>query len=387
MSHFFSYAFRPFFLLNGIFSVAVVAIWVLALYGRGPDTLPVNIVYWHGHEMLIGFAVASVAGFVLTAVATWTGRPPVHGNALMLLVGSWLAGRLTMLFSGELPAMLVAAVDMSFPLLLVIYIGNEVFSARNERNYPVVAITILIALFNSIYHLSLLGVLRLSIDADRIALYLLMHLILLLITVIAGRILPNFTANWLRAHGATRLPVSGDSSDRITVFVTAVTGLFAAVAPLSQFTAVLAFGAAIMHGYRLARWCGLATWREPLLFVLHAAYAWLPIGYALLGCSVMGWLVQPTIALHALTMGGIGFMILAVTTRVALAHTGRRLHASRMTVIAYWALLISVILRLAGPYGANYLVVVTASAFMWGLAFALFVWVYWPYLTGPRVDQ
>jgi uncharacterized protein involved in response to NO len=124
-----------------------------------------------------------------------------------------------------------------------------------------------------------------------------------------------------------------------------------------------------------------------LLFVLHAAYAWLPIGYALLGCAILGWFVPATIALHALTMGGIAFMILAVTTRVALAHTGRKLHASRLTVLAYWALLVSVVLRLVSPYGTSYLTFVTLSAMAWGAAFALFIWVYGPILTGPRVDE
>jgi uncharacterized protein involved in response to NO len=387
VQHLFSYAFRPFFLLNGIFAIAVMAVWMFALYGFGPDTLPVNIVYWHGHEMLVGFAAATIAGFILTAVATWTGRPPVRGGALMLLVGCWLLGRLVMAYANVLPAALVAVVDMLFPMLLVIYVAKEVVGAGNKRNYPIVYIVAFIALFNSMFHLSLLGVLKLSSDADRVALYLLMHLVLLLISVIGGRIVPNFTANWLRSEGESRLPVAGGTVDRLTIIATLATGLFAAFLPVSGVTAVLAFAAAALHAYRLAQWRGLAARREPLLFVLHAAYAWLPIGYALLGCAILGWFVPATIALHALTMGGIAFMILAVTTRVALAHTGRKLHASRLTVLAYWALLVSVVLRLVSPYGTSYLTFVTLSAIAWGVAFALFIWVYGPILAGPRVDE
>lgn len=387
MNIFFSYAFRPFFLLNGIFAAVVVAVWMFALHGAGPAVLPVNIVYWHGHEMLVGFAMASIAGFVLTAVATWTDRPPVQGARLALLALTWLLGRVVMFFSGTLPAGLVAAIDMSFPVLLVIYVAREVFGAANQRNYPIVAITGFLALFNLMFHLSALGFIHLSIDADRIALYLLIHLVLLLVTVIGGRILPNFSANWLRAHGDSRLPVVEGWVDRLTIMLTVATGLFAAFLPMSRVTAGLALAAAAVHGYRLVRWRGIGTRSEPLLFVLHAAYAWLPVGYALLGCAILGWLVPATVALHALTMGGIAFMVLAVTTRVALAHTGRKLHATRLTVVAYWLLLVAIILRVLSPFGGDYLTVVNASAIAWVAAFTLFVWVYWPILTGPPVDK
>jgi uncharacterized protein involved in response to NO len=142
-----------------------------------------------------------------------------------------------------------------------------------------------------------------------------------------------------------------------------------------------------MHGLRLSRWRGLATTEEPLLFVLHVAYLWLPVGYALTACSVFGWLFPPTAALHALTMGGVGGMILAVTTRVALAHTGRPLHAARLTVIAYCIFTIAVFVRVLGPlFDSGSLAMIDLSALGWIVTFAIFSWVYWPVLTGPRVD-
>ena len=387
MSHFLSYAFRPFFLLNGIFAVVALAIWVFVLHGAGPDTLPVNSVYWHGHEMLVGFVMAAIAGFILTAVATWTGRPALQGAPLGLLVLAWLTGRVAMGFGAKLPAIWVAVLDMAFPLLLVMFVAREVVGGGSKRNYPIVFITALLALFNFLYHASELGMLRLSIGADRIALYLMIHLALLLITVIAGRIVPNFSANWLRAHGHEHLPRSYTFLDRLTILLTVSTGLFAAFVPVSPVTGYLAFSAALAHGIRLSRWRGFATWPEPLLFVLHAAYLWLPIGYALLGCAVFGWLVPATVALHALTMGATGFMVLAVTTRVALAHTGRKLHAARLTVLAYWIMLTAIVLRVLSPFTGNYLAVVDLAAFGWMLAFGLFTWVYWPVLTGPSVKQ
>ena len=172
-----------------------------------------------------------------------------------------------------------------------------------------------------------------------------------------------------------------------TILLTLATGLFAAVVPMRPITGVLAFLTAILHAVRLAGWCGFRTRHEPLLFVLHVAYAWLPVGYALTGLAVFWQRLPPTSALHALTVGAIGLMILAVTTRVALAHTGRALHASRLTVWAYWALGCAALLRVVSPLGGWYLTLLDASILFWILAFALFYRVYKPVLLTPRVDE
>jgi uncharacterized protein involved in response to NO len=233
-----------------------------------------------------------------------------------------------------------------------------------------------------------MGIIGLAVGADLIAVYLLIHLVLLLITVIGGRIVPSFTANWLRAQGQTRMPVSGGWLDRLTILFTIATGLFHSVLPVSRVTGALALSTGVLHGMRLLRWRGLATWREPLLFVLHAAYFWLPAGYLLLGSAIYLQFMPMSVALHALTMGGVAFMILAVSTRVALAHTGRQLHASKLTVCAYCFLLLAVLLRLISPLaGGAYFTLVDSSALAWVVAFVLFVLVYWPVLTGPRVDE
>ena len=370
---FWSYAFRPFFLLNGLFAVLAMAVWVLALHGVG---LPANV-GWHAHEMLIGFAMAAVAGFVLTAVATWTGRQPVAGAALGLLVTAWLAGRVAMAFAHELPGGVVAVADMAFPLLLCALIGREVLAAGNRRNFPIVGLVALLVLINAGFHLG----------HELTSAYLAIHVILLLITVIAGRIIPSFTANWLRARGAEQMPANATMLNIVTIVATAATGIGAVVAPTSPVTGVSAVIAAVAHGLRLAGWRGLATTGEPLLFVLHVAYLWLPVGYALTALAVFGSMFPNTAALHALTMGAIGSMILAVTTRVALGHTGRRLHAARLTVVAYGALTAAVFVRIAASFaGDAYLGMVDIAALGWMAAFALFSWVYWPVLTGPRVD-
>lgn len=383
MHPFLSYSFRPFFLLNALFALAIVIVWVLVLQGKGPATLPANTMLWHGHEMLVGFAMATIAGFILTAVATWTGRAPVNGWPLALLVFAWLAGRAAMMLSGVMPAWLVALLDMAFPLLFSFFAAREIIAAGNRRNFPIVGITLLLAMLNLVYHL---GAMQLLPEGDRLAVYLLIHTILLLITVIAGRVVPNFTANWLRTRGATSLPVNNVLVDRATILVTVAVGIGASTAATSPVTGVLALVAAALHAIRLSRWCGLATVDEPLLFVLHVAYAWLPIGYAMTGCVVFGWIFVPTAALHVLTMGAIGGMIFAMTTRVPLGHTGRPLTASRLTALAYLMLMLAVLTRVVGPLvSPDYLSTVQWSASGWVIAFAIFAWVYWPVLTRPSL--
>ncbi len=376
-----SYAFRPFFLFNGIFAILVVFAWIKTLHGSG---LPGATPMWHSHEMLIGFAMAAVAGFSLTAVANWTGRPALQGVSLGWLVVSWLAGRTAMVLSGWLPAGLVFLLDMLFPILFAVLLGREIISGRSRRNYPLVAIIVVVAMLNILYHL---GAGQWLAGADRLAIYLLIHTLLLLVTIIAGRIVPSFTGNWLRMQGHNNLPVDSDVVNKAALYLTILLGLFASFLPLHPVTGLLAFAAAAAHGFRLSRWKAFATISNPLLFVLHAAYLWLPIGYVLLGCAVFGWLFMPTAALHALTMGAIGSIVLAVTTRVALGHTGRPLHAARLTVLAYWLLMLAVLVRVFGPLsGKNYMLMIDLSAAGWMLAFALFTWVYWPILSRARAD-
>jgi len=239
-------------------------------------------------------------------------------------------------------------------------------------------------MLNLLYHL---GTLRILPGMDRLALYFLIHMLLLMITVIAGRIIPNFTANWMRARGHERLPINHSLTNRIAVAATVATGVSASITPFGPVTGSLAAVAALSHAVRLARWRGLATTSEPLLFVLHAAYLWLPVGYALTALAAFGLVFPVTSALHALTMGAIGNMILAVTSRVALAHTGRALRAPRLIVVSYVVLNVAVVARVLSPLMPELSVgMIDLSATGWIVAFALFVGVYWPVLTGPRAD-
>ena len=371
------------FLASGVFAIVAVIAWILALHGLTPAGMSGNALYWHGHEMIVGFALATVAGFVLTAVANWTGRKALSGSPLVWLVASWLAGRVAMLTASAMPIVVSAAIDMLFPLSLCFFTAREIFAAGNQRNYKIVVVTVILAGLNLVYHLGVAGVWA---GGDYIALYLLIHVVLLLVTVIGGRVIPNFTANWLRGQGGSTVPVVNPTVDGLAITLTIATGFVAVFYPDRLVLGALAMAAALTHAIRVSQWCGMQTVRNPLLFILHVAYLWLPAGYAMMSLASFGWAFTPTAALHGLTMGGIGSMILAMMTRVPLGHTGRALHASRLTVVAYDVLTVSICIRVMSPWNAaNYLGMIDLAAAGWCLSFAIFIWVYWPILTGPRV--
>jgi uncharacterized protein involved in response to NO len=287
--------------------------------------------------------------------------------------------------SAVLPAAAVALADMLFPLALCILVTREVVAAGNRRNYPVAAVLALLALANAGYHFAATGYLA---GGERGFLFLLLHTVLLLVTIVGGRVLPNFTANWMRVRNIANPPVNRLLIDRLTIASTALFGLLASARPSGTLTGVSAALVALLQAWRLGQWRGLATLRNPLLFVLHASYAWLPIGYALLALAMLCGIGTGSGALHALAMGGIGSMILSMMTRVPLGHTGRQLQASRLTIVAYLVMIVAVVLRVASSFaGVRYAGLVGLAAIAWGLCFAIYLYVYAPILMAPRLPD
>lgn len=389
-SPFFSYGFRPFFLLAGLLAVLGMALWLLAINGSPWPVQASRSTFWHAHEMGLGFGGAVMAGFILTAGANWTGRPPIRGPLLVCLVLGWLCGRAAMLYSGLLPATLTMLLDLLFPVLLGLLVTREIVGARNRRNYGVLTIVWALTVFTILYHVAAIGSLseESAADMQRIVARLFVYLLAVLITVLGGRVIPGFTGSWLRMRGASKLPGARDWLETGIVPLTVAAGLSQALAPDGIVTAVLCISAGAAHVLRLSGWRGLATAAEPLLLVLHVAYAWLGLGFLLLGLSAAGLPVPETAALHALTVGGIGGVILGMMTRVALGHTGRPLHAARITQLAYVLLGFSALLRAFGPLSATgSTLAYTGSGLLWIASFSLFVWHYAPILTQPRADQ
>jgi len=387
---FLSYAFRPFFLLAGGFAVLGMAHWLLVLAGNPwPGDGGFSTV-WHAHEMSVGFAGAVVAGFLLTAVATWTGRPPVQGGWLVLLATAWLAGRGAMLFAAALPPRLVAVLDLAFPLLLALLATREIIGGRNRRNFGVLALAWLLVVLALLYQAAQLGLVPTDTEAgtQQLVVRLLVQVLVLMVATIGGRVIPAFTTNWLRARQVNRLPVARAWLERVILPLTALAGLSQALFPDARATVVLCLLAALGHALRLAGWRGLATWPEPLLLVLHLAYAWLAIGFLLVAATGAGAPLPGTAALHALTVGAVGGMILGMMTRVALGHTGRLLTAARGTVVAYGLLGLATLTRVFGPaFEPLALAAFQWSGALWIAAFGLFLWTYTPILLGPRADD
>lgn len=376
-----SAAFRPMFLGLALLALVSIAFWTAALTGLLPVAVsPTSL--WHAHEMLFGFALAAAAGFLLTAVAQWTGRPPVRGGMLLLLAAFWFAGRLALAVSGwsSLPTAVLA---MSFPVLLVFLVAREIVVGRSRRNYPIVVLITLIAILDGAYHAGASGLVQ---GLDRLSVLAALYLFIVLVTVISGRIVPAFTGNWLRARGDTRQPVSSALLETLTTPMTAITGVLAVAAPGHLATSAAALGTAALHAARLARWRGFAVRSDPLLLVLHVAYAWLPAGFFLLAICSFNGSVPLSSVLHAFGVGVIGTMILAVTSRVSLGHTGRPLSASRVTAFAYVLLTLAAAVRVIAPMtGAGYLLAIEVAALAWMSAWLLFLWVYTPILVKPRV--
>jgi uncharacterized protein involved in response to NO len=369
--------FRPFFLAAAAWSVLALAAW-LAMFSAGID-LPSRFdpLNWHIHEMLFGFIMAAVGGFLLTAIPNWTNRAPVAGAPLAVLAALWLLGRLACLTSAMLPGWLAPVADLAFPLALEAVAARELFAVGNRRNYPLLAPVIVLAIANLLMHLQALGVAipiglgwRLGIAAVSV-----------LISVIGGRIVPAFTRNWLRLRGIPDVPPPPGMLDRMALG-TLLAGMIGwTFLPEWQPVGVLLLIAAALNAVRLAGWRGIGTHPEPLLLILHVGQLWLVTGVALLGLSLLTDAVPVAAAVHALTAGAMGTMILAVATRATLGHTGRTLHADAATTTIYGLVSAAAALRVLAAWPIEMQTeLIAVSGLAWIGAFAMFLVKYGPML-------
>ncbi|MBC6945771.1 NnrS family protein [Gammaproteobacteria bacterium PRO2] len=385
-SVFFSYAFRPFFLFAGAYAVLALVLWIAGFHGlRWPGAPAAITSLWHAREMALGFCGAVVAGFLLTAVATWTGRQPLRGLWLMVLVASWLLGRLAAMVGGGLPKPWLAAADLAFPVLLAVLAGREILGGASRRNYGIAAMTWVLAALTLLYHLGEAGVLR---GGEQLATSLMVHLLAALIAVVGGRVIPLFTANWLRMRGDSRLPLPQPRLDQAAIGLIVAAGAADGIAPGTALAGVLCIVAGSVNLWRLVGWRGSAILANPLLWSLHLAYACMAAGYLLLGAAALGLPLPRTAVLHLLTVGGVSGMILAMMTRVSLGHTGRPLAVVRPIAFGYALLAVAAVLRSFGPaLPGPYMAMIDSAALLWVAAFAIFLVVYTPILTRPRIDQ
>jgi uncharacterized protein involved in response to NO len=382
----FGRGFRPFFLLTGIQALFAIGAWLAMLRGVGPLPSWSSATQWHAHEMLFGFAGAALAGFLLTSAPAWTGRPAVTGARLAALAGLWLAGRIAVFFAGALPSpWIAAAIDASFFAALATATALPIFAARSRRNYAFPLLLAVLAVANLLTHLGAMGSWP-GIGAA--GMRLATGSIVLIVATIGGRLVPLFTRAAIKRVGAQQevryLPwADAGTGPLVGIFVIADT-----IAPGTTVSGALAIVAGIVVVLRTKGWALGFALRDPLLWSMHIAYLWIPIGLVALGISTFSAAVPRNLALHALTSGAIGGMILAIMTRVALGHTGRAFRAPPGIPLAYGLLLGAAIARTFAPlfFSGAIASLLLISGLLWIGAFALFLAVYTPYLIAPRVD-
>ncbi|HJV59815.1 MAG TPA: NnrS family protein [Albitalea sp.] len=369
--------FRPFYLGAAVFAALAVPLWVAVFLGRVTLALAVPPVLWHAHEMLFGFALAVIVGFLLTAGKAWTGLPTPRGGFLGALAALWVAARVAALVA---PYAVYAVLDLVLlPVVAAVFV-DVLVRARNRRNLPLAMILVLLSLANLVFHLAVMGTIELpAVDA----LYAALALIVMIECVIAGRVIPAFTTNatpGLVLRARPRLEAA-------TLAVTAIALASWVFLPPSRFSSLAFAVAAALHLHRQWRWQPWVTRKRPILWILQAAYAWIPIGFVLLALAQAG-LIVTSAGVHALAVGATGGLIIGMITRTARGHTGRPLKASRPEVLAYALVLGAALVRVLPPLVAPQLLphALVCAAVAWCAAFAIYLFIYAPWLVTTRAD-
>lgn len=370
-------SFRPFYLGAAAFAALSVPAWVAVFLGAVSLNATVPPLLWHAHEMLFGFAAALIVGFLLTAGKAWTGLPTPRGPWLGALVALWLSARLS---AFVMPYAVYAVLDVLLLPVVAAILLDILVRARNRRNLPLAAILVLLSLANLVFHLAVLG--KIEVPPLR-ALLAGLALIVMIECVIAGRVIPAFTAN---ATPGLKLRVRRPL-EAATLFATALALALWVFASPGAVGAVTLAVAATLQVLRQLQWRPLMTRHRPILWILHAAYAWIPIGFALLAFAQLG-AASESAGVHALAVGATGGLIIGMITRTARGHTGRPLRASNAEVLAYLLVMTAAVLRVAIPLiTPQYLTAsLVCAALAWSAAFAIYLFVFAPWLVRTRLD-
>lgn len=372
--------FRPFYLLASVFAVAAILFWLAGINGRLPVGAYLQGVFWHSHEMLFGYIVAVMAGFLFTAVRNWTGLPTPSGVTLGGIVLLWILARV-LLVSG--PSALAVILDVAFLPMIAIAVAIPILRSRNKRNYKIIGVLVAVSLLHFVFHMALGG--QLPSWLSRASLFASIDLVVILFALVGGRVIPAFTRNAVAGSDPRHenwLEVIAFGSLLVIVLVTLLGGAFtfAAWVPTSLFIV-----AAVAHLLRLALWQPQVTLGNPLLWMMPVAYSWLPAALLLRALSTVAVIV-PGAWIHALTMGALSSLMMAMMMRSTLGHTGRKLVASQMDILAFLLLQLAALLRVVAGGTGDYQAVVVLSGVVWVLAFAVFIVRYLPMLVHSRVD-
>ncbi|PCI77577.1 MAG: hypothetical protein COB20_07635 [SAR86 cluster bacterium] len=376
----FSFAFRSLFMLVVLQAVIHIVLWSAMWNGLLTAPIEVNSIYWHGHEMAIGFAGAAIAGFLLTAVATWTGRPQIQGWPLVVLCLCWLVARL-----GLVAPLFAATAGIFYWFFLLALMAREVVAASNNRNYKVLAILFVFLVLESLYQYTLLA----QSPLLQQILWSQIFLVVVMINLIGGRIIPAFTRNWLSKQqgglSQDQLPASFGFVDSTATLALIVFFLATLAAIDGRLILILAIVTSSLQTWRLLRWKGYRCLAEPLVWMMHLSYAWIPIGVLLLGFGQAGY-VSVSAGIHALTIGTVASMIISIASRAALGHTGRPLQAHPLLTGSIVLIALSALSRVAASILTSNLLLTSATAF-WIGGFLCFAVRYIPVLLSPPLDE
>ena len=367
--------FRPFYLLASLFSAFSVLLWAAQFSGLVPGYLPGPL--WHGHEMIFGYTTAVIAGFLLTAVRAWTNQPTASGLPLMGLAALWICGRGLVLTPWAVAATLVNA---AFPIAVAVAIAIPLLRSRNTRNYFFVGLLVLMSVLIVAVHLAFQGRFELP---PHLGLQLALDVILFIMVVMGGRVIPMFTNNGIPGTNATRHALLEKLALGIVIL------LFTAdfMQWPQPIISIVALAGALAHGWRLYLWKPWRTLATPLVWVLHAAYAWIAVYLVLRGLTSLD-ILAGSYAAHAVTVGAIGSMTLGMMTRTARGHTGRPLRADRFEIAMFLLIQAAAIIRVFGGIASPrlYMASIELSGMLWAGAFGLYAVRYWPVLSRPRLD-
>lgn len=370
----FKLGFRPFFLLGSIFSLIAISIWGGFFFGHIQFSPHGDPIWWHGHEMIFGFVIAIIAGFLLTAVQNWTGQPGVKGKSLIVLVLVWLIPRVLLLNEDWAPLEVIMAIDLAFAPLTALFMARSVLKVKQWRNFAFVPILLMLMLVNA---LSYYGLLTNDPALTQTALHSAILLMVTVVALIGGRVIPFFTeraTQWQRSPNIVWLEIA-----------TFISLILLILSVLFQHTLTIRISAAIagiILLMRWSRWGGRHTARVPLLWSLHVSYFFIPLGLLLIATGQ-----NFSAGLHGITLGGLGGMILAMMARVSLGHTGRKLTPPKIVTFAFALIVLASVLRiLAGLITSYYLPLLEAAIACWVLSFTIFIYHYTPILLKARVD-
>ena len=375
----FALGFRPFFLFAAFSAISFIFIWLIHLSGKAHFIFYYSAVVWHAHEMLFGYTAAVIAGFLLTAVGNWTGTKVVHGWPLILLSLLWIAGRIVPFISG-MPHWLTATTDILFLPVLALLLATPIIRAKQWSNIVFIFVLLFMTAANALVHINVLNLANVSLVLGN---HLMVYLVIFLIVVMGGRVIPFFTERGV-AGCKTRSWKVIEILSPACVLLVALADLFSTNLVLTGY---LALFAVVIQAVRLAGWYSNKIWSVPLVWILHLAYAWIVIGFAIKALSLFDLNIS-ILSLHALTAGGIGVMTLGMMARVSLGHTGRELLLNSWITVAFIILNIAVVFRVILPILIDdyYLQLINIAGWLWAIAFTLFIVVYTPMWLQSRID-